>query len=56
MTTRKKAQAAADKAQRQNAPINFVAKHSRTFNISKVEIDRKKANKRGETKHKPQWC
>jgi len=32
---------------------NPVAKHARTFNKAAVHMDRKKAAKRGSTKHKP---
>jgi hypothetical protein len=43
---------ASKKKQAVNAPQNFVAKHLRQFNKAKVFIDRKKAEKRGATKHK----
>ena len=33
-------------------PNNFVAKHANKYNRSAVQIDRKKAQKRGATKHK----
>ena len=31
---------------------NYVAKHLRTFNRATVEVDRKKASKRGYRKHR----
>lgn len=40
------------KKQAVSAPQNFVAKHARQFNLAHVFVDRKKADKRGATKHK----
>lgn len=35
--------------------FNPVAKHMRTFNKAARQIDRKKADKRGYSKHKKNW-
>jgi len=35
---------------------NLVAKHARTFNKSAVMVDRKKAARKGYTKHKKTWA
>ena len=34
---------------------NYVAKHANTFNKSSVQVDRKKASKRGVMKHKGRY-
>jgi len=34
---------------------NLVAKHARTYNKAHVMVDRKKASKRGQVKHKAKW-